>query len=317
MTETTTLAHISDVHLGPIAGFHPRYWNLKRGLGYLNWHRGRVRVHLKDVADAIAADAIAQKPDHIVVTGDLANIGLPSEYEAALSWLKALGDPAQVSVVPGNHDIYTARLHGASCLERWAPYMTSDAWGARRAAAGDDRFPFVRRVGDVALVGLNSAVPTPPFVASGRLGARQLEALASTLERLGGEGVTRVVLIHHPPLPGQAPRVRGLEDADEFERVIDAHGAELVLHGHNHRDMLSWRKWSRGHVPVIGVASGSAGLAHKDEPLARYNIFRLMRDGGEAVIDMHTRGLKEPDGPIIELSRTRIEPHARPHQHTA
>ena len=43
MTETTTLAHISDVHLGPVAGFHPRYWDLKRGLGYLNWHRGRVR----------------------------------------------------------------------------------------------------------------------------------------------------------------------------------------------------------------------------------------------------------------------------------
>ena len=74
MTETTTLAHISDVHLGPISGFHPRYWNMKRGLGYLNWHRGRVRVHLKDVADAIAADAVAQKPDHIAVTGDLANI---------------------------------------------------------------------------------------------------------------------------------------------------------------------------------------------------------------------------------------------------
>ncbi len=139
MTQTTTLAHISDVHLAPLAGFHPRYWNLKRGLGYLNWHRGRVSVHLRDVADAIAADAVAQKPDHIAVTGDLANIGLPSEYEAALSWLKALGDPGQVSVVPGNHDIYTARLHGASCLERWAPYMASDAWGAKLAAAAKRR----------------------------------------------------------------------------------------------------------------------------------------------------------------------------------
>jgi hypothetical protein len=79
--------------------------------------------------------------------------------------------------------------------------------------------------------------------------------------------------------------------------------------------MLAWRKWSRGHVPVVGVASGSTGQAHKDEPLARYNIFRLTRDGGEAVIDMHTRGLKEPDGPIIELSRTRIEPHAHAHGH--
>jgi 3',5'-cyclic AMP phosphodiesterase CpdA len=317
MTETTTLAHISDVHLGPLAGFHPRYWNLKRGLGYLNWHRGRVHVHLRDVANAIAADAVAQKPDHIVVTGDLANIGLPSEYDAALSWLEALGDPRHVSVVPGNHDIYTTRLHSASCLTRWAPFMTSDAWGSGHAADGGDGFPFVRRVGGIALVGLNSAVPTPPFVASGRLGKLQLDAFARTLETLGDAGVIRVVLIHHPPLPGQAARMRGLEDADEFERVIDQHGAELVLHGHNHRDMLAWRRWSRGHVPVIGVASGSVGQAHKNEPLARYNLYKLTRQDGEVAIEVRTRGLADVTGPIVELSHARIEPHARSHSHTA
>jgi 3',5'-cyclic AMP phosphodiesterase CpdA len=316
MTQTTTLAHISDVHLGPIAGFHPRYWNLKRGLGYLNWHRGRVRVHLRDVADAIAADAIAQKPDHIAVTGDLANIGLPSEYEAALTWLKALGDPGQVSVVPGNHDIYTARLHGASCLTRWAPYMTSDAWGERHATGGGEGFPFVRRVGNIALVGLNSAVPTPPFVASGRLGARQLDALARTLERLAAANVVRVVLIHHPPLPGQTPPRRGLEDAAGFERVIDAHGAELVLHGHNHRDMVAWRQWSRGHVPVVGVASGSAGRAHKDEPLARYNLIRISQRDAKVAIEVRTRGLAEGTDRIVELSHARIEPHAGPMKQT-
>ena len=130
MADAITLAHISDVHLAPITGFHPRYWNVKRGLGFLNWHRGRRFVHQREVADRIAADALARNPDHIAVTGDLANIGLPAEYDAAFSWLAALGPPERVSVVPGNHDIYTARLHGASCLGRWAPYMTSDAFGA-------------------------------------------------------------------------------------------------------------------------------------------------------------------------------------------
>jgi 3',5'-cyclic AMP phosphodiesterase CpdA len=308
MTETITLAHISDVHLGPIAGFHPRYWNLKRGLGFLNWHRGRRFVHQLGVADAIAADALAQNPDHIAVTGDLANIGLPAEYEAALSWLGALGDPRQVSVVPGNHDIYTARLHGASCIERWAPFMTSDAWGGAMMRGGDQGFPFVRRVGPVALVGLNSAVPTPPFVAAGRVGARQLAVLGATLERLREHGLIRVVLIHHPPLTGQAPPRRGLEDALEFERVLLRHGAELVLHGHNHRDMLAWRQWSSGHVPVIGVASGSAGRKHGTEPLARYNLLRLSREAGDVHIECRTRGLAEAGGRIVELSRRTLEP---------
>src|SRR3990172_3245159 len=308
MTETITLAHISDVHLAPITGFHPRYWNLKRGLGYLNWHRGRRFVHQKGVADAIAADAVAQGPDHIVVTGDLANIGLPAEYDAASSWLGALGEPGRVSVVPGNHDIYTARLHGASCLARWAPYMTSDAWGAEHAGKSDQGFPFVRRVGPVALVGLNSAVPTPPFVAAGHLGARQLSAFGETLGRLAQTRMIRVVLIHHPPLAGMAPRLRALQDAADFERVLLEHGADPVLHGHNHRDMLAWRQWSRGHVPVLGVASGSAGREHRPGPLARYNLLRLGRDAGELRIECRTRGLAAPGGPIIDLERRVLAP---------
>ena len=48
------------------------------------------------------------------------------------------------------------------------------------------------------------------------------------------------VLIHHPPLPGQAKRFRGLEDAAGLEAVLSRHGAELVMHGHNHRNMLAW-----------------------------------------------------------------------------
>jgi 3',5'-cyclic AMP phosphodiesterase CpdA len=306
MTNTVLIAHISDVHLGPISGFHPRYWNLKRGVGFLNWHRGRRSVHQRGVADAIAADAVAQRPDHIAVTGDLANIGLPAEYDAARLWLEALGEPGRVSVVPGNHDIYTARLHGASCLERWGAHMTSDDWGRRYAAADAQGFPFVRRVGVVALVGLNSAVPTPPFVAAGRLGDAQIGALAATLEQLAGTGLVRVVLIHHPPLPGQAPRLRGLADAVQLERVIDRHGAELVLHGHTHLDMLSWRTWSRGHVPVVGVASGSAGRRHKSEPLARYNLYRIGRNGSAARIELITRGLQQAGGPICEISRSKL-----------
>lgn len=308
MTETVTVAHISDVHLGPLAGLHPRYWNIKRGLGYLNWQRRRRFVHKREIADLVVADALAQRPDHIAVTGDLANIGLPAEYDVALAWLAALGPPAKVSVVPGNHDIYTPLMHGASCLERWATHMTSDAFGGTLVKRNDDGFPFVRRVGPVALVGLNSAVPAPPFVAAGRLGAEQLQALGRILDLLAAAHMIRVVLIHHPPLPGQAPPRRGLEDAAAFERVIAEHGAELVLHGHNHEDMLAWRQWARGHVPVIGVASASAARAHKSEPLARYNLFRIGREGGRVAIDWTMRGLDRPGGAIAEISRRRLMP---------
>ena len=300
MTETFTLVHLSDVHLAPISGFHPRHWNVKRALGFLNWHRGRVRVHRRNVADRLAADVLAHAPDHIAVTGDLANLGLPGEYAGALGWLQSLGPPERVSVVPGNHDIYTGRHAGAACLEAWAPYMRdSEAWSEGAPA----RFPYVRTQGPVALIGLNSAVPTPPFVAAGRLGEAQIAQLAASLERLGEAGFVRVVLIHHPPLPGQAPPRRGLADAAALADVLDRAGAELVLHGHNHRDMLAWRTHTGRGVPVLGVASLSAGRAHKGEPLARYHLLRIRREDGAVHIHCETRGLAEPDGEVVSLSR--------------
>ena len=141
--------------------------------------------------------------------------------------------------------------------------MTSDAQGAAHAGHGE-AFPFVRMLGPVALIGVNSAVPTPPLVASGRLGAEQLARLAAVLERLGGAGVFRLVLIHHPPLPGQAKRYRDLEDAADLEAVLARHGAELVIHGHNHHNMLAWCATSAGgKVPVVGAPSASLGRPHK------------------------------------------------------
>lgn len=310
MTETFTLVHLSDVHLGPIAGLHLRHVNAKRLLGYLNWERGRRFVHLASVADRVAVDALAQHPDHIAITGDLANLGLPEEYANALAWLAPLGDPARVSVVPGNHDIYTGRMGGASCLETWAAYMrSSEAWTEHSPV----HFPYVRTQGPVAIIGLNSAVPTPVFVAAGLVGEAQLSRLALTLERLREANYIRVVLIHHPPLPDQAPPSRALRDSNALAGVLQRCGADLVLHGHNHREMLAWCPHAGGSIPVLGVASASAGFAHKHEPLARYHVLRIRREEGTVHINCEMRGLDEPDGRVVSLTRRDlIMPPLRP-----
>ncbi|MEX2319542.1 MAG: metallophosphoesterase, partial [Bauldia sp.] len=96
------LAHISDVHLGPLPAVRWRELASKRAFGYLNWSRSRARIFEADILAAIVADVRASRPDHIAVTGDLVNIGLDAEYDTALDWLHALGDPHDVTVVPGN-----------------------------------------------------------------------------------------------------------------------------------------------------------------------------------------------------------------------
>ncbi len=122
-TNTFTLAHISDLHLSPISGFTARHWTAKRGLGYLNWRRSRVRQHLRSIADKIAADALASQPEHNRGDGRSCEPRASAEFEAARRWLEALGSPQDVTVVPGNHDIYSTRMHGHSCLRDWADYM--------------------------------------------------------------------------------------------------------------------------------------------------------------------------------------------------
>ncbi|HEX4040269.1 MAG TPA: metallophosphoesterase, partial [Xanthobacteraceae bacterium] len=181
-----TLAHLSDLHMA----VEPRGSQLlsKRGLGLINWRRKRKGIHRRDVLDALTRDLKAQNADHIAVTGDLINFSLAQEYAAARVWLEMLGRPRDVTALPGNHDVYVRGVEGMPA-QFWGDYMRGDD--------GLDRFPFVRRRGEVALIALSSAVATGPFMATGRLGARQLALFAEALEQT--RDAFRVVLIHHPP----------------------------------------------------------------------------------------------------------------------
>src|SRR5262249_58516195 len=84
----------------------------------------------------------------------------------------------------------------------WADFMTGSAsadTSPESPARSDADFPFVRRRGPVAIVGVSTACPMPPFYAAGRAGRRQLDALRARLVELQADGMFRVVLLHHPP----------------------------------------------------------------------------------------------------------------------
>jgi 3',5'-cyclic AMP phosphodiesterase CpdA len=309
------LAHLSDVHLEPLPAVGLRYWNLKRLLGWINWHRRRRHLYSRDVLDRLVEDLLAQAPDHIAVTGDLTNLGLPAEHDAALEWLRTVGTSDQVTVIPGNHDIYSS-IGSDPGTARWLAHMSDNDHGLDLAiaeAAGDPEiFPFVRRFGNIALIALNSAVPTRPFYAIGRLGPAQLRRLGTVLDRLGAEGLMRVVLIHHPPLPGLSKKRHDLEDADALADVLARHGAELVLHGHEHTPMHNWHPSTERAIPVVGVPSASLAKPYKKEPLARYHLYHLDPGRNDGAIEMIARGLAEPGGPIVELERRLIIPESEP-----
>jgi 3',5'-cyclic AMP phosphodiesterase CpdA len=289
------LAHLSDAHLAPMPVPNFARIAFKQFAGYLNWLRSRRFIHRPDVLHKIVSDLRTQQPDHIAMTGDIANIALPFEFNRGAGWLAGLGTPENVSVVPGNHDIYVA---GADALARtrWGAFMQGDA--------GETAFPYVRRRGPVVLIGLCSGVPTELFYASGRLGADQLTRLAAALAQLKSEGLFRAVMIHHPPISKSSSRKR-LLDADELMRIIGAHGAELLIHGHDHLHMLNRLDGPNGmRVPAVGVPSASSSPG-KGKADAAYNLYRIEGAPDAWTCEMISRGIG-PAGNVIELKREKL-----------
>jgi 3',5'-cyclic AMP phosphodiesterase CpdA len=290
-----TLAHLSDPHIGPIATPRLRELLNKRGLGLINWYRKRHRHHHADVLGAIVRDMQARSPDHIAVTGDLVNISLDTEFAGAARWLMSVGTPEHVTLVPGNHDAYIRRASGWAA-QHWGEYMRGDD------GAG---FPFVRRRGPLAIVGLTTSLPTGPFMATGHVGGEQLARLAEILIELSREALFRVVLIHHPPIPNKRHYMKRLIDGPMLRALIAEHGAELVLHGHNHEQQLMWLDGPHGRIPAVGVPSASAIISDHDEPAA-YNLYQVDGGPGAWSCEMISRGLSADRGGITELKRQRL-----------
>lgn len=294
------LAHLSDPHLGPLPKPRLRELISKRAVGFFNWHQRRAHRHHADLLATLVGDLKSSAPDHVAVTGDLVNISLEAEFPPARAWLKTLGSPATVTVVPGNHDIYV-RAGASHAGDYWGAYMRDSTAQTGQETA----YPFVRRHGEVALIGLSSALPTLPFLATGSLGPDQLARLSKILSDLGREGVFRVVLIHHPPLTARGKYFKRLVDAKNFRKVLAEHGAELVLHGHDHVPSLTWLQGASSRIPVFGVPSASCPPGYHPAPAA-YNLYRIEGAPGAWRFEAVSRGFHSDAEGIVELARRTI-----------
>ncbi|HEY0327907.1 MAG TPA: metallophosphoesterase [Rhodopseudomonas sp.] len=296
---TFNLAHLSDPHLPPLPAASWRELAGKRMLGYLNWTKNRHLIHRRDVLDVLMADLRAHRPDHIAITGDLVNLALAQEFAPARRWIERLGPPDRVSVVPGNHDAYV-RGSAERFAETFPDYMSGDARGNAVA------FPFLRRRGPLAIIGVSSAVPTAPFMATGWLGEAQHAALAAMLAQLDGDPAFRVLLIHHP-LRSRSHHKR-LTDSPQLQALLKRHGVDLVLHGHDHLHSTTWIDGPVAPIPVVGVPSASAG-ADGHRPAAAYNLFSILREGERWRCDHTIRGFGDAPG-ITQLQAARLTPAA-------
>jgi 3',5'-cyclic AMP phosphodiesterase CpdA len=263
------LAHVTDLHFRSFAGAVPRDFWSKRALGALNLVVNRLREHRMELLEKLRVDLCAQRPDHLVLTGDLSNIALAGEWRAALGWIEKCGmKPESVTVIPGNHDVYTCDVVKSRAFELlFGPYQT-------RNLEPQNHYPFTQLRGQIAFVGVNSALPTGDWGAWGLIGSDQLARLEAVLGAAELRGITRIVLVHHPPVVHKHGERRNLRDRDAFAAVISRVGAELVLHGHDHEDQRATLIGPAGvRVPVVGA--GSASYAGGHERRARYSLYEI------------------------------------------
>lgn len=301
MNTLIRIGHLSDIHLDDVPTPTVRQLTSKRLIGYLNWRHNRSRSMTRDRLNALIDDLKDREPDHIAVTGDLTNVALPGEIENARDWLRALGPGESVTAIPGNHDAYVPFADRQYC-RLWAPWM-SDGFSTDEGPA---RFPFLRILGKFALIGLSTAVPTPPFMATGRLGQEQIKELKKILQDAENNGLFRIILIHHPPtVYDLRHKFRRLTDATQFRELIRQTGAELILHGHNHVAQSATIQGPKTLVPVIGTAS--AGGPHCDgDKAGGYALHDITGSDGQYVLKTIHRGYDE-SGNIIEKSRSEFQ----------
>jgi 3',5'-cyclic AMP phosphodiesterase CpdA len=285
------IAHFSDLHLLSLEGVPLHRFLNKRATGYANLKLKRGSIHRASYVRAIAREVRRIEVDHVVVTGDLTNLSLEPEFELAREVLeKDLGlSPRDVSIVPGNHDVYTRGAHAAQRFATYfGDYLVSDL-PALAVDIGAGRFPVVKLRGPAAIIGVCSAVPRLPFVAAGRIGKAQLEALRRILAHPEVVRLTPVVALHHPP---HNPRsklkamLEGLGDAALLWTGMSHVPVGMVLHGHLHRRVRREDTTRGGTLVTVGATSAS--LHHDSRAkMAGFNVYEIETDGSLGAMEAH------------------------------
>lgn len=293
------IAHLSDPHL-PLAEY-PALDEIrfKRLLSLLSWTLKRRHLHKAAPLARVMDDIRRFQPELVALTGDLTNLGLRSEFRRARQWMEEQALPPAL-LVPGNHDALI-RQNPAGKAALWADWLKTGT-----------SFPSLLVKDHIALIGVNSAVPTRPFFASGKIGAAQAERLRAVLLKAGQDGLCRVVLIHHPPVANLVSRRKGLDDMDLFQSVLRDAGAELVLHGHSHRATLACIPHTE--IPVVGTTSASHSAGSPDTA-AGWNAIAVHPQAGHWAItvlrrELGTDGIMR-DGPTHTFTPHRLSASIR------
>jgi 3',5'-cyclic AMP phosphodiesterase CpdA len=284
------LIQLTDPHLSSLESFSFLTVKGKRKSGYLSWYTKRRYIHRPEILERLTQAVHDESPDQILLSGDLVHIGLEDEIIEAARWLRRLGTPEQVLLIPGNHDNY-APDSLAAMNRHWCDYLPAQVAGVNDYAAP---YPVVRTAGGLRLIGVSTSCVTRIFSAQGELGKAQLArlraALGGPVSASAGASPKRpeftCLLIHHPPLPGMTKQRKALRDASDLQLVIEEQHPDLVLYGHIHCNR------ERQHREVRTFCTASASSVKN----ASYRVFDVEKTDNGWHCHMRLMSLDNHDG---------------------
>lgn len=199
-TARRTILHVSDTHLlagnVPLGGHYDTAANLRRTLA--------------------AVESLGIRPDAIVFTGDLTDLGEPDAYRALREMIEPVAERlgAPVIWVAGNHDERPALRHDLLDLP-----------------PSEDPVTGVWDLGGLRVVALDTTVPGWHH---GDLDDTQLTWLRDVLATPAPLGT--IVAMHHPPLPSHIPLfdILELRDQGRLAAVLTGSDVRAILAGHLH-----------------------------------------------------------------------------------
>jgi 3',5'-cyclic AMP phosphodiesterase CpdA len=289
------IAHFSDLHLLSLEGVTLGRFLNKRLTGWAMLRFHRKSVHKPQAVRAVADEVKRARIDHVTITGDLTNLALEPEFDLVRRFLEHdLGlDRDQVSVVPGNHDVYT---RGSAVKRRFEQYcadwIKSDLpdFGVEHHGA---KYPYVKLRGPVAVIGMSTAVPRGPLMAAGQFGSAQIDQLEKLLEHDEVRSRTKVILQHHPAhnLRNRVlAYLEGLHDSEDMVKRLAKLEHGLVLHGHSHIRVRRTIETEVGRIDVVGATSASL-LSDHPHRHAGFNLYEFDDTTGKLVtIEAHVLG---------------------------
>jgi len=200
------------------------------------------------VVEALVVLATQQRPDVVVLSGDITQRARPAQFRAAKAFVDRLGAP--VLAIPGNHDI--------ALFDLWA--RTTRPYARYRAAFGPELEP-VHSTADLLVIGVNTTRAWRHK--DGEVSTAQIDRVAKLLTAASPQQL-RVVVVHQPAAVTQASDLTNLlRGRGAATRAWAAAGADLLMGGHIH---LPYTLALRGLARQLWVVQAGTAVSTRTRP---------------------------------------------------